>query len=261
MTPATRIFERPPVLLGHRGCGRGLIAGYAENTLDSFLAAVEFGVDWLEVDVRRTADDVLLVAHDPASPDGVFYADITGDEAVARGALRVEALLDAVPDDIGIDFDLKTSMEDAVRDRVATTAGLLAPVAAREARRRPVLVTSFDASALNISRERVPAVPLGLLTWLEFPVGHAIAAAGHLDVQVLAVHVGSLQENRIERATQQRPIDYIVDLVHKAGREFLAWCPEPDFARTLMDAGADAMCVNDIPAALENLRPVHRRTP
>jgi glycerophosphoryl diester phosphodiesterase len=61
-----------PVLIGHRGCGQGVVDGYAENTLDSFLAAIECGVDWLEVDVRRTRDDTLLVAHDPADPDGLF---------------------------------------------------------------------------------------------------------------------------------------------------------------------------------------------
>jgi glycerophosphoryl diester phosphodiesterase len=247
------VFGPRPVLLGHRGCGRGTIEGYLENTLESFLTAVELGIDWVEVDVRRTSDDLLVVAHHPADDDGVFYADITGHEAADRGALRLEALLDALPPDVGVDFDVKTSMEDATRDRVLTTMGQLASVAKREARRRPVLVTSFDPSALDIARELAPRVPRGLLTWLDFPIGHAVAAAGHLDVQVLAPHWGSLRPNLIEPEAIQRPLEYVVDLVHQSGREFLAWCPALEFAQKLIDAGVDALCVNNVPKALTSL--------
>lgn len=241
------VFGSPePVIIGHRGCGRGIVDGCTENTLESFLIAIELGVEWLEVDVRRTADDILVVAHDPAEPDGVFYADITGDQAGDRGTLRLEELLDALPADLGVDFDLKTSMEDATRERIATTAARLAPVAKREGRRRPLLVTSLDPGALDITRQLAPGVPRGLLTWLDFPIGQAVAAAGHLDVQVLASHCGSLRSNTIEPEPSRRPLAYVVDIVHQSGREFLAWCPGPEFAEELVDAGADALCVDNV---------------
>jgi glycerophosphoryl diester phosphodiesterase len=92
-----RVFGPSPAILGHRGCGRGTVDGLLENTFESFLAAVQHGVDWLEVDVRRTSDDLLVVAHNPADDDGVFYADITGHEASDRGSLRLEELLEALP--------------------------------------------------------------------------------------------------------------------------------------------------------------------
>jgi len=248
------VFEsHGPVIIGHRGCGRGIVDGYTENTLDSFLGAVELGVKWLEVDVRRTADDILVVAHHPAEPDGVFYADITGDQAEDRGALWLEELLDALPPDVGVEFDLKTSMEDATRERTATTAARLAPVAKREARLRPLLVTSFDPGALDITRELAPGVPRGLLTWLDFPIGQAVAAAGHLDVQVLAAHCGSLRPNTIEPEPSRRSLDYVVDIVHRSGREFLAWCPGPEFAAELVDAGADALCVDNVGEVIATL--------
>jgi glycerophosphoryl diester phosphodiesterase len=245
-----RVFGPGPAILGHRGLGRGTVDGIHENTLESFLAAVALGIDWVEVDVRRTADDMLVVAHNPADDGGVFYADMTGEQAVGRGALRVEELLSALPEQVGVDFDVKTSMEDAARERAATTMGLLASVAARESRRRGVLITSFDPGALDIARELAPGVPRGLLTWLDFPIGQAVGAAAHLDVQVLAPHWGSLRPNKIEPEPLQRPLPYVVDLVHQSGREFLAWCPGPEFAQKLLDAGVDALCVNDVPAAL-----------
>lgn len=251
---SNRVFGSGPVLLGHRGCGRGTVAGQLENTLGSFLTAVDLGIDWVEVDVRRTADDHLVVAHNPADQEGVFYADISGHEAAGRGALRVEELLAALPAHVGVDFDVKTSMEDATRDRARTTMGRLAPIAARESRRRGVLVTSFDPSVLDIAQELAPGVPRGLLTWVDFPIGQAVAAAAHLDVQVLASHWGSLRPNKIEPEPLQRPLRYVVDLVHRSGREFLAWCPGPQFAQKLLDEGVDALCVNDVPRTLAALR-------
>lgn len=250
------VFGPRAMLLGHRGCGRGTVEGHRENTLDSFLTAVELGIDWVEVDVRRTRDDVLVVAHHPADDDGVFYADLSAGQAAARGVLRLDTLLDALPGQIGVDLDLKSSMEDAPRAAARTTMGLLAPVARREARRRPVLITSFDAGALMVAREQCPTVPLGLLTWVEFPVGQAVAAAAQLDVQVLALHGGSLKPNRFEPAGLQRPLSYVVETVHASGRELLAWCPGPAFTRKLIAAGADAICVNEVPAMLRKCMPV-----
>ena len=53
-------------LHGHRGA-RGL---FPENTLAGFAAALAIGVDAIELDVGTTADDVVVVTHDPwLNPD------------------------------------------------------------------------------------------------------------------------------------------------------------------------------------------------
>jgi glycerophosphoryl diester phosphodiesterase len=234
--------------------GRGTVDGLRENTLESFLTAAALGIDWVEVDVRRTSDDRLVVAHNPANADGVFYADITGSEATGDGALDLHELLAALPPGVGVDFDVKTSMEDAVRGRAETTMAQLAGVARREERRRPTLISSFDAGALDIARELAPRVPRALLTWVEFPIGQAVAMAGHLDVQVLAPHWGSLRPNEREPVELHRPLEYVVETVHTSGREFLAWCPTVKFAQELLDVGVDALCVNNVPKVLEQLR-------
>lgn len=251
---ANGVFGPSPALLGHRGCGRGVVEGFVENSLESFLAAVQFGIDWVEVDVRRTKDDVLVVAHNPARDDGTFWADLTGEQAAASGVVTLDALLEALPDGIGVDFDVKTSLEDAPRNRARTTMGLLGPVVRRQEARRPVLVTSFDAAALEICREQAPGAARGLLTWVEFPVGHAVASAAHLGVQVLALHGGSLKPNRREPKHLQRPLRKVVDVAHKSGLELMAWCPGVAFAKRLVAAGVDALCVNDVPTVIRELR-------
>jgi glycerophosphoryl diester phosphodiesterase len=45
---------------------RGASAQYPENTLLAFRQAIEQGVDALEIDIHCTADDELIVMHDPA---------------------------------------------------------------------------------------------------------------------------------------------------------------------------------------------------
>ena len=71
-------------LQGHRGA-RGLAP---ENTLAAFRRAIEIGVTTLETDLALTADDVLVLVHDPRlsraltrTGDGRWLAD---DSATIR---------------------------------------------------------------------------------------------------------------------------------------------------------------------------------
>jgi glycerophosphoryl diester phosphodiesterase len=223
------VFEDVPVLCGHRGAG----VGPGENTLPSFLAAVEAGLAWVEVDVRLGPRGQLVAHHDPLPR--------AGDDA---GLLRVEALVDALPARVAVDFDLK-----GVRP-----AARLAKLAAREASRRRVLVTSFSAAALRIVRERAPEVPLGLLTHAAVPVRRAIAEAAALGVQVVAPQVGAL---RAERALARR-----VATAHAAGLQVAAWCPRPEEAGELLAAGVDCLIVDEVSptASPAGPRPAGSRT-
>jgi glycerophosphoryl diester phosphodiesterase len=70
-------MQRRIDLHGHRGA-RGL---FPENTLAGFAAALAIGVDAIELDVGTTADDVVVVTHDPRlnpdltrTRDGVWLA-------------------------------------------------------------------------------------------------------------------------------------------------------------------------------------------
>lgn len=49
-------------IIGHRGHPYT----FHENTMNSFKSAIDHGADYIEFDVRRTADDVLIAFHDPS---------------------------------------------------------------------------------------------------------------------------------------------------------------------------------------------------
>jgi glycerophosphoryl diester phosphodiesterase len=250
-----RPFDHTPVICGHRGSGRGVVGGHPENTLGSFLAAVDAGLRWVEVDARITADDELVARHDPVTADGRFVAEMTAAEAEAAGLMRLATLFAELPAGVAVDVDVKTSLEDALRPRERTTAALVAEIVAREEERRPLLVTSFDPAALLIVRERAPRVPLGLLTWLRFPLRKAIAAAVHLGVDVVAPHVASFPLEPAPGPALERDAATSVRVAHEAGLQVLAWCPEAEAGAALVAAGVDCLVVDDAAAfAVHELR-------
>ena len=237
------VFPHAPALCGHRGAGKG----EGENTLRSFRAAVAAGLGWVEVDARVTADDVLVARHDPVVPDGRFVADLRAEEADELGLMRVADLLEDLPPEVGLDIDLKSSLEDAVRPSERTTAGLVGALAARERERRPLLVTSFDPGALLAVRELAPGVPLGWLTWLWFPLRKAIAGAASLGLEVVAPHIESFPLRHGADPPVEPDIAVSVDVAHRAGLEVLVWCPSEADAALLDEAGVDGFVIDDVP--------------
>ncbi|GKQ36503.1 glycerophosphodiester phosphodiesterase family protein [Streptomyces sp. A012304] len=61
LTPVAHADAAAPLVIGHRGA-----AGLApENTLEAVDRADRAGIDWVEVDVQRSKDGVLVLMHDP----------------------------------------------------------------------------------------------------------------------------------------------------------------------------------------------------
>ena len=228
--PPARVFDDVPVLCGHRGSGRGTVGGQRENTLGSFRAAVAAGVRWVEVDVRRRADGMLVASHDPLA------------DPPPEDLMPIEELLADLPPEIGVNLEIKSELADAQRPRDQTTAALTAELAAK-ANPRPLLLTSFDPSAPLIVRERDPQLRVGLLTWIRFPLRKAVPAAVHLGMDVVAPHVQSLQ-------LEQEELRASIRVAHEAGLQVVGWCPDREQAERLVAARIDCLIVDDVPSAM-----------
>src|SRR5690606_32215522 len=83
--PFHHLFSRwPPsggrcsmtLIIAHRGASRAA----PENTVAAFRRAVEMGADAIELDVRRTGDDRLVVHHDPSIADGRAIRELSAGE-------------------------------------------------------------------------------------------------------------------------------------------------------------------------------------
>lgn len=235
--------------------GKGVVDGHAENTQASFQAAVDAGVQWLETDVRACGDGTLVLAHHPTTAEGRFFSDLSFAEASACGVATLDELLEWVPEGVGLNLEVKSSLEDAVKPRSQTTAALFAARVTEIRREHRLLVTSFDPSALLILRERAPEVPIGLLGWVAYPLRKVIPAAAHLGCQAVIGHAAAFGPNSVDSAPFHREASWAVAVAHEAGLQVGAWCPGPEAATQLIDAGVDAVIVNEVPAVLAALGP------
>src|SRR6187397_2927566 len=111
------VYRRPVVLvIAHRGAPRQA----RENTVESFRAAIEAGAGAIELDVRRTADDALVVHHDPVLADGRPLAACRRDELPAH-IPRMTVALDTCVGTI-VDVEIKNLPGEAGSDPTGAIA-------------------------------------------------------------------------------------------------------------------------------------------
>jgi glycerophosphoryl diester phosphodiesterase len=250
------IFDGKPSVVGHRGFGAGQPGGYRENTMPSYLAAVAHGLSWIELDVQRSLDGQLVIRHDPVTADGDFIVTRSADELAAGGIARLDDVLAGLPVGVAVNIDVKTIIEDAVDPPQLRTAALVAAALRQHAGPRRLLVTSFDPAAAVYLRDRcqgLPEVWIGLISWVNAPSWQAIPAAANLGLDTISMHTGTLGLERERPRAMDLTIEQAIDAAHRAGLEVLVWSPGPADAVRLASAGADALCVNDVPGVLAAL--------
>jgi len=136
-----------PWIVAHRGAR--LVRG--ENTLEAFRAARALGADAVELDVRRTADEALIVTHDAALPGwGRPLVEMTRDE-VRRVAPHMPDLAEAIEACAGmwIDVEIKNAPFEPDWDPDATTTSRVAGLIKAQGSADRVLITSFDPNSVT----------------------------------------------------------------------------------------------------------------
>lgn len=148
-----------------RAAHRGASAQYPENTLLAFRQAIEQGVDALEIDIHCTADDELIVMHDPTlerTTDGHGnirdhrLQEIRGLNA-GQGE-KVPLLAEVIPlareAQIRLCVEIKGATE---REELAITAGVIRTLEATDFLSQAIL-TSFSPKALLCAKAIHPEV-------------------------------------------------------------------------------------------------------
>lgn len=239
-TPIERPFDFGRcVVIGHRGAPLAV----AENTPASFAAAAGAGASWVELDVRRAADG-LVVAHDPVTPGGLVLVEHPRAAARTAGVWSLPDVLDGLPPGLGVDVEVKNLPGEPDYDDGDTIAAQVAPLLQAAARHRPLMVSSFNPSTLTALGKVVPDVPRGLLHGPGLRAPAALELARELDAQVLCTHVDA---PHLDRA--------LVESAHRAGLAVLIWTvDDPARARSLASDGVDAICTNDPAGIVAALR-------
>ena len=216
-------------MLGHRGAS----AVALENTVAAFTRARELGADGVELDVRRSADGVLVVHHDPEVPGvgligSTAYADLrtarpeiaTLDEALrACRGLVVNAEVKCLPWEP--DADVDGSVMRATIDAVGAHDGM-------------IIVSSFDLAAVDRARALAPDLATAWLTH-----GQPVAAAA--DIAALHGHPWLNADGVAALYAGAGGIR----AAHATGVLVGAWTvDDANAARTLAEAGVDIIITN-----------------
>lgn len=210
---------------------RGASAAAPENTLEAFGLARELGADWVELDVRRTADSTLAILHDPLLPDGRAVAALAGDE-LPWHVPDLSSALDACAG-MNVNIEIKNWPEDPDFDPELRLAERVVEEVVGRGDQGMVLVSCFHLPTLDHVRELDPTIPTALLhgpvfgTWGE--LAGLVAEHGH----------GALH-----------PWSHVVDRWYmraaiEAGLEVNVWTVDrADRMRELISLGVDGICTN-----------------
>lgn len=151
-----------PLVIAHRGAS----ADAPENTAEAYHLAARQRADWVELDVRATADGHLIVNHDPWYRDGrTVWA--TPRTEVPTDTLDLDSAMSAC-EGMGVNIEIKNSPGDlgdgpggpAIVDEVVAVIDGLGPPW-----RDRILVSSFDLPTITRLKHLDPTVATGYLVF------------------------------------------------------------------------------------------------
>jgi glycerophosphoryl diester phosphodiesterase len=245
---------------GHRGAR----ASFPENTLAAFIFAIDAGADYIELDIQATADQVLVVCHDPVLRRRIYQGP-PGGRVVSRLTLAELRRFDcgsitdrrfrcqtAVPGariptldevlalagrgDFRFNIEVKTFPgRPQGGPSPEAIAALAVEALARPGLDRRVEMQSFDLRVLRAIRDLEPALPLA-----------ALCQFGRRDFLRLAREAGATTLGPYQRLVTRAS----VARAHAAGLRVVPWTADRprDWAR-LIRAGVDGI-ISDDPAGL-----------
>lgn len=209
---------------------RGASAAAPENTVEAYRLARELGADWVELDVRRSADDVLVVHHDASLADDRVIRKTQADELPSS----VPTLLEAIEacEGMGINIEIKNAPDDPDYDTQHQVSEAVAGLIAAYELHERVLVTSFDIGAVDRIRALDPAIPTGWLVFAPSDPASIIertVAHGH---QAVNPHAALTDRALVRRARE-------------AGLAVYVWTvDDPDRMAELLELGVDGIITN-----------------
>ncbi|MDA3038106.1 MAG: glycerophosphodiester phosphodiesterase [Actinomycetota bacterium] len=223
--------DRSPRVIAHRGAS----AEQPENTMPAFAAARAAGADGVELDVRLSADDVLVLHHDAHLADGRLIRAVHSTELPPSIPTLGEVMLATA--DLFVNIEIKNSPSEEGHDPdQGLSVAVAALVAGMEAHDR-TLVSSFELESILRLRPVDPTIALAWLTWGEADPEALIGRAVDHRLQAINPHDRQVDRAFVERAQGEGLAVYV-------------WTVDsPERALELADFGVDGIITND-PRAL-----------
>jgi len=223
-----------PLVYAHRGDR----SRAPDNTLEAYRLAVEAGADGIELDVRRTADGVLIMSHDAQFLDMPPYVEMTMADVrkqLPQVPMLVE-MLDAVPEHIWLNVEIKNDPQDSYHDPTRRIVDQTIEAIAEHDSLERILLSSFDVEAMHRAADLRPDLLRGQLVRqpesLEMGITEAVKQGAH------AVHPNMLYFVDDAPAT--------MDQIHATGLAAVVWWVNtPEQVRTMLEVGVDVIITDD----------------
>ena len=214
------------LVIAHRGAS----AAERENTVEAFERALEMGADWVELDVRRSADGTPVVHHDAELDDGRAICELTPDQLPDYIATLRDVLVACGPR--GVDIEIKSDPADPDYDDDHAVVDATVAVARSILPAERTLISSFDMGAVNRVHDVSTRMPTGFITMddvgAEVSVGRAVAH-GH----------------EVIKPDDALVTPRFVDAAHEAGLLVYVWTvDDPKRMSRLADMGVDGITTN-----------------
>lgn len=181
---------------------RGASAQGRRNTAEAFRLARRLGADWVELDVRRTVEGVLVAHHDAHLPDGRLVANTALDvlpEWVPSLAEALEACAG-----MGVLIEIKNDPDEADYDSENTIATAVAGLVSAYRPYDEVMISSFNSATVERIRQVDERLATALLMFDPVRVQQGperAAAGGHTAIQPYYATVDGALLRRAHRAS------------------------------------------------------------
>ncbi|AWN22898.1 glycerophosphodiester phosphodiesterase [Deinococcus irradiatisoli] len=168
-----------PLLLGHRGTPRL----HPENSLAGFQAALDAGLDGVELDVRRLGDGGLVICHDPQLKDGRKLDTLSRAELPAHVPLLPDVLAWAAESGAYLNVEIKPELGRG-DGRVEETLDLIRAYGLAG----QVIVSSFSPLQLLQAKQHAPSIERGFLYHRPYQIGCDLVLEVGRKLAVTALH-------------------------------------------------------------------------
>lgn len=227
-----------PKVIGHRGA-----KAYApENTLASIHTAADLGIEWVEIDVKLTRDNVPVIFHDEELERCTDMSGLMKDidfktvQELDAGSWYGESFLNeripTLEDALNAILDRRLGLNLEIKPcpgREVETAEAALDIATRiwPEDTPPPLISSFSHVSLETAMDMMPEWPRGLLIDEYFEQWQDVAR--HLDVHTININGNTVTDEQLdEYLSFRKPVlAYTIN--------------DPDMAVSLIERGITAV--------------------
>ena len=224
-----------PLIYGHRGDS----SRAPDNSIEAFTLTAEAGGDGVELDVRRSSDGVLILAHDSVHPTIGPLSEASFDQIRSEDPLVVtlEEGLAAIPPTLAVNVEIKNWKTERGFDRKRTVVDQTIATLKEIDDPTRMLISSFDPFAMIKTKRIAPSIARGQLVWTNTRLNVGLwwtRLFRHQSINLPAVYVQDDPESVVSKA-------------HAFGLAVMVYVvDDPDTMRRLFAAGVDMIVTNEV---------------